>query len=154
MSASRYEHLRLETALRVDGRELAVDVLDLSPARSHPARHGLLGANDYVASLMVVCPGADAEQLARELDAVLAAAPAVTGAAGMLQDGVGVVGRILAPDRECRTRGRPQCVGERAPQTAGPRAADQVRLTCCCSLRSSAIGTIRAFRGARSTCCP
>jgi urease accessory protein len=92
-----YDHLRIETAISVDGYELAVDVLDLSPARRHPERTGLLGANDYVASMMVVCPGADTELLARELDAVLAAAPAVTAAAGMLRDGIGVVGRILAP---------------------------------------------------------
>jgi urease accessory protein len=118
-----YEHLRLETAVSVDGRTLAVDVLDLCPARRHPVRTGLLGGNDYVASLMVVCPGSDADRLARELDAVLAAARAVTGAAGVLTDGMGVVGRILAPTasdaraavRAVWERARMQLLGIAAP---------------------------------------
>jgi urease accessory protein len=92
-----YEHLRLETALAVDGREHAVDVLDLSPARRHPERGGVLGAHDYVATLTVLCPSADVERLARELDGVLAEVPGVSAAAGMLAGEVGVAGRILAP---------------------------------------------------------
>jgi urease accessory protein len=92
-----YDRLRLETAVSVDGRELAVDVLDLEPGRRHPERAGLLGANDYVASVIVVCPGADVERLARTLDATLAAAPGVCAAAGPLTREIGVVGRVLAP---------------------------------------------------------
>lgn len=92
-----YAHLRLETAVSVDGRELAVDVLDLSPGRRHPERTGLLGSNDYVATVTAVCPAADVERLARALDDALAAAPGVSAAAGMLPGGLGVVGRILAP---------------------------------------------------------
>lgn len=92
-----YDHLRLETALAVDGRERAVDVLDLSPGRRHPAHAGLLGTHDYVATLTVLCPAADVERLARELDDVLAGAPGVSAAAGVLAEGAGVVGRILAP---------------------------------------------------------
>ncbi len=92
-----YEHLRLETALSVDGRERAVDVLDLSPARRQPERGGLLGASDYVATLTVLCPSADVERLARELDGALAGVPGVSAAAGMLTGEIGVVGRILAP---------------------------------------------------------
>lgn len=92
-----YARLRLETAISIDGRERAVDVLDLCPARRHPGRTGLLGAHDYVASLVVACPGADSDALARELDAALATRPGIDGAAGSLPDGIGAAGRILAP---------------------------------------------------------
>lgn len=92
-----YDALRLETALVVDHRELAVDVLDLSPRRRAPDLPGMLGANDYVASVIVGCPGADVERLADELDARLARVPGVAAGAGLLPSGAGVVARVLAP---------------------------------------------------------
>jgi urease accessory protein len=92
-----YEQLRLETAVSIDGRELAVDVLDLCPGRRHPDRAGMLGANDYLASVLVVCPGGDAERLAGAIDAALAGTPGISGAAGLLPDAIGIVGRVLAP---------------------------------------------------------
>ncbi len=92
-----YDQLRLETALRVDGRELAVDVLDLGPARRSPEAAGLLGASDYVASVIAACPGADVERLAADLDARLARVPGATGGASVLPAETGVVARVLAP---------------------------------------------------------
>jgi urease accessory protein len=92
-----YDHLRLETAVRVDGRELAVDVLDLGPALRSPEASGLLGANDYVASVIVACPGADVERLAADLDGRLARVPGAVGGASVLPSDVGAVVRLLAP---------------------------------------------------------
>lgn len=92
-----YDHLRLETAVRVDGRERAVDVLDLSPVRRAPGSAGLLGACDYVASVIAACPGADVERLAADLDARLARVAGAVGGASILPSGVGVVARALAP---------------------------------------------------------
>lgn len=57
----------------------------------------MLGTSDYVATLTVICPSADVERLARELDGVLAGVPGVSAAAGMLAGGIGVGGRVLTP---------------------------------------------------------
>ncbi|MEO9175920.1 MAG: urease accessory protein UreD [Gaiellales bacterium] len=92
-----YESLRLETVLSVGGRELAVDVLDLGPARRSPERAGLLGASDYVASVVIACPGADVERLAADLDERLARVAGATGGVSVLPSDVGVVARVLAP---------------------------------------------------------
>ncbi len=90
-----YDHVRLTTEIRRGERELAVDVLDLEPRRRCPRRHGLLGAQDYVVSLIVAAPEHDAGELVGRLDALLAAAPDGVGAAGALPNDAGVGARAL-----------------------------------------------------------
>jgi urease accessory protein len=92
-----YERLRLETAIRSGGRDLAVDILDLAPHRQHLDAPGLLGDNEYTGSLIAACPGIGAARLTRALDARLAAVPGAVAAAGELPGGAGAVARVLAP---------------------------------------------------------
>jgi urease accessory protein len=100
----RYDHLRLRTEVRRGSRLLCVDSLVLEPGRVAPRRHGLLGANDYVASLLVVAPGEDGEALAACIDSALARVSEVRAAAGCLPGGVGAVARILGDSAPPTTR--------------------------------------------------
>jgi urease accessory protein len=91
-----YDRLLLRTEVRGGDRELFVDTLLLEPARRTPSCRGLLGRYDYVASLLAVAPGRDAEALAAHLDGDLARLPDVLAAAGTLPCGAGAFARILA----------------------------------------------------------
>lgn len=91
-----YDGVRLQTAVSRAGRELCVDTLSLEPGRRPPELPGLLGAHDYLGSLLAVAPEHGADALGAELDAMLAGAEDVRAAAGVLPDGAGVLVRILA----------------------------------------------------------
>lgn len=91
-----YELLELRTEARRAGRALCVDVIRLEPSRSDPLRAGVLGARDYLVTLLAVAPEHDAEALARRLDDALAAEPGVLGAAGVLPRAAGAFARALA----------------------------------------------------------
>ncbi len=58
--AFEYASLSLTTRVRVDGREVAVDSLVLSPGRCDPRGPGILGRHRYLGSLFVVAPDEDA----------------------------------------------------------------------------------------------
>jgi urease accessory protein len=92
-----YERIRLRLEARRDGRELCVDTMELVPARRPPAARGLLGAGDYLVSLVVLCPERDTERLAAVLDEQLAGRAGVVGAADELPGAAGAVVRVLAP---------------------------------------------------------
>ncbi|MEA2362392.1 MAG: urease accessory protein [Thermoleophilaceae bacterium] len=91
-----YDRLALRTKIRSGGDELCVDALELQPSRRAPDRPGLLGGHEYLATLLAVAPGRDAEALAAQLDALLASEREVHGAAAPLPNGAGAVARILA----------------------------------------------------------
>jgi urease accessory protein len=93
-----YDLLELRTSVGRGGRELCAEALLLEPARARVDRPGVLGASDYLVSLIAVAPEADAGALASSIDAALAADGAVRGAAGELPGGVGALARILAPN--------------------------------------------------------
>jgi urease accessory protein len=116
-----YEQLRLETVLRVEGRELAVDVLDLGPSRRSPEAAGMLGSSDYVASVIIGCPGHDVERLAAELDERLVHLAGSAGGVSVLPSDVGVVARVLAPSaRGARAAVRTVWEGARLALTGLP----------------------------------
>lgn len=92
----RYELVELRTEVHHGSRPLCVETLRLEPGRTAPTRPGLLGASDYVASLLVVAPDRDGERLAAQIDAVMAGVRDARGAAGSLEGGAGVAVRILA----------------------------------------------------------
>jgi urease accessory protein len=93
-----YARVRLRTDIVRDAEDLAVDTIELRPVRRRPDRHGLLGGHDYLVSVVAAAPEHDAERLAADLDALLAADAGTTGAAGVLPHDAGVAARILAPD--------------------------------------------------------
>ena len=93
-----YAELTLHTEARRGERELCVDRLVLEPARRDPRAPGVLGAGDFLLSLLAVAPEDDAAGLARALDAALAAEGRVTGAAAELPNGAGALARVIAPD--------------------------------------------------------
>ncbi len=90
-----YRRVELSLSAHRSGRELCADRLVLEPARARPDRPGVLGSSDYLVSLVVLAPEADAGRLVRALDAALATHG---GAAGELPGGAGAVGRALARD--------------------------------------------------------
>jgi urease accessory protein len=91
-----YDSLRFRTDISTTDGELCAETLLLEPARRPPQSPGLLGQYDYVASLLALAQGRDAEALAARLDRELAGVPEVLGAAGVLPNGAGVLARILA----------------------------------------------------------
>jgi urease accessory protein len=92
-----YDRLLLATDVRgPDGRELCVDTVLFEPSRRGPARRGLLGARPYVATVLAVAPRADAEALARAMDAAARSATDTVGAAGTLPTEAGAIARVLA----------------------------------------------------------
>lgn len=93
-----YAELALHTEARRGERELCVDRLLLEPGRRDPRTPGVLGAGDFLLTLLAVAPEHDAAGLARALDAALAAEGRVTGAAGELPNGAGALARVVAPD--------------------------------------------------------
>jgi urease accessory protein len=90
-----YRRLRLTSEVRREGRQLAVETLELVPGRRRPDRHGLLGGRDYLATMLVAAPEHDSDRLAARLDALVAAAPDALAAAGVLPNDAGVTVRIL-----------------------------------------------------------
>jgi len=101
----QYQLLDLRTEVRQQSRVLCVDTLRLEPRRMAPTRLGLLGASNYLASLLVIAPGNDGEELAASIDAALARFGEVRGAAGHLPEGIGAVARILADSAPSAARG-------------------------------------------------
>jgi urease accessory protein len=93
-----YEALVLHTEVRRDGRELCVDRLVLEPGRSDPRTPGVLGAAEYLVTLLAVAPERQASALAEALDEALASEGGVVGAAGELPNGAGAFARVLARD--------------------------------------------------------
>jgi urease accessory protein len=91
-----YELLELRVEVRHRSRPLCVETLRLEPRRRSPACRGLLGANDYVASLLVVAPGRDGEAIAAAIDRSLTDVAGARGAAGSLEHGAGAAVRIVA----------------------------------------------------------
>ncbi len=98
-----YKRLALRTEVRHGRRLVCVDTLMLEPGRMAPNRLGLLGASNYVASLLAVAPGGDGEALAARIDEALAQGEA-RGAAGPLAEGAGAVVRILADSAPAAAR--------------------------------------------------
>lgn len=93
-----YDLLELRTVVSRDGQELCAEALRLEPSRARVDRAGVLGASDYLVSLIAVAPESDAGALAASIDAALAEDGSVRGAAGELPGGVGALARILAPN--------------------------------------------------------
>lgn len=91
-----YRRVQLRTVVQVDGRAACVDTLDLCPSRAAPDAPGLLGGADYVGTLILAAPAADAERLAFVLDVALAAQTGVLAGAGSLPGECGVLVRVLA----------------------------------------------------------
>jgi urease accessory protein len=91
-----YDRIRLRLEARRDGRELCVDTMELVPSRRAPDARGMLGARDYLVSLVVLCPERDTTRLAAVLDAGLDGRADLLGAADELPKGSGAVVRILA----------------------------------------------------------
>ncbi|MEZ5100233.1 MAG: urease accessory protein UreD [Thermoleophilia bacterium] len=92
--AHAYARLLLRTAVvGPDGAELAVDALELRPARRSPGARGVLGGDRYLGTLLACGPGAG--ELGPALDAALAAAPG-RAAASSLPHGRGAIVRVLA----------------------------------------------------------
>jgi urease accessory protein len=97
--AFEYAFLSLSTRVRVEGREVAVDSLVLSPGRRDPRGAGILGGHSYLGSLFAVAPSGDAEALARAVSDALADTPGCVWATGTLPSGSGVLTRVLADSR-------------------------------------------------------
>lgn len=94
--AFRYTSLSLSTRISIDGEETAVDSLVLEPGELDPRRPGILGGHTYLASLFAVCPGGDAEGLARAVTDAVGRSPDCLVASAELPSGSGVLARILA----------------------------------------------------------
>jgi urease accessory protein len=90
-----YDFLELSTEVRRNGRELCAERLRLEPARARPDRAGVLGANDYLVTLLAFAPESDTSALAARIDGAVADH---RGAAGELPNGAGALARMLAPD--------------------------------------------------------
>ena len=93
-----YRQLSVHSEVRVDGRTVCVDRLELHPHTQAPTEPGMLLDRHYLVSVLVVAPERDASTLQAELDAAIAQEPGVVGAAGALPDGAGVLARVLATD--------------------------------------------------------
>ncbi len=93
-----YRRLSLHNEVRVDGRPVCIDRLELRPEMTTPGAPGMLIDRHYLVSVLVVAPGRDASALEAELDKAIAQEPGLVGAAGALPDGAGVLARVLAPD--------------------------------------------------------
>jgi urease accessory protein len=91
-----YDLVELRSEVSCGGRRLCADAFRLEPRRRTPAAPGILGDHDYLASLLVVAPGHDADALARELDDAVAGAAGARAAAGVLPAGAGALVRVLA----------------------------------------------------------
>jgi len=98
--AFAYEELDLRTCVRRDGLELCADVLRLAPATWPQGRWGVVGAHGWLATMLVVAPEHDVEHVAADVDAALAGADGVLGAAAVLPGGCGVGARILGDGGE------------------------------------------------------
>jgi urease accessory protein len=95
-----YRRLGLQTLVRVDGRSIHADELDLAPGRRSPMAAGIMGGYDYLVTVLGVAPGiTDHEQLGNELHQELCALGVGRVGAGALPSGLGVLVRALAPDR-------------------------------------------------------
>jgi urease accessory protein len=90
-----YKRLDLTFSAHRDGRELCAERLLFEPGRARPSRAGVLGDLDYLVSVLVIAPDADAGLLAGAIDAALAPHG---GAAGQLPSGAGALARALAAD--------------------------------------------------------
>lgn len=92
-----YDRVSLRTDVRIDGRLVCTDRLELRPGCRPSARARLLGDRGHLVTVVAVAPGRDAARLAFELGAAVEAQPAVSGGAGELPDAAGVIVRVLAP---------------------------------------------------------
>jgi urease accessory protein len=91
-----YDRLLRDTSVRSRGTEVCRETLLLEPGRGSLRRRGMFGSYTYLATLMAVAPGRDAEALAGHLQASLNDSTEVLAAAGSLPLGVGAFARILA----------------------------------------------------------
>jgi urease accessory protein len=90
-----YRELVLETEVRRDGEVLCIDALRLSPETTRPPAPGVLGARNYLCSMLVIAPDRDVGRLVDSLGAALDAENAGLGAAGALPNDAGVLVRAL-----------------------------------------------------------
>lgn len=90
-----YERISLRTHARRSGTELCVDALEFAPTQYSSAKPGALGARGYLATMLIIAPEYDDEELTQLLDAELATHESVLGAAGRLPNGAGSFVRIL-----------------------------------------------------------
>ena len=80
--------------MRVDGRPVYADRLDLEPGRRSPIAAGIMGRHDYLVTVLGVAPGVDDhERLGSELHEELCALGLGLPAAGALPSGVGLLVR-------------------------------------------------------------
>ncbi|MGN7154522.1 urease accessory protein UreD [Dietzia cercidiphylli] len=91
-----YRSLTARTDVRLDGLLTARDTVHLAPHESDPRGPGVLGGQDYLATMLVLAPGHDLGDLAGEVYGVLDATEGLTGAASALPDDVGLSVRLLA----------------------------------------------------------
>lgn len=91
-----YQRLLARTDIWHGGRLAACDTVLLAPPEDDPGAAGVLGGNDYVASMLVVAPGLDLATLAGEMHAALDTTPGLRGAASALPGEIGLSVRILA----------------------------------------------------------
>lgn len=90
-----YVELALATEVRFGGQLVCADALRLSPSTTPPSAAGVLGAHDYLASMLVIAPDRDAERLVHLLGTALEEADTGLGAAAALPNGAGAVVRVL-----------------------------------------------------------
>jgi urease accessory protein len=90
-----YTRLSLTTRIRVSEREAAVDAIVLEPHKRDPRVPGVLGEHTYLASLFVVAPDQDPDDLAHAIRAA-ADTPDCLLSTGTLPGGAGVLTRLLA----------------------------------------------------------
>lgn len=93
-----YRRLSLHNEVRIDGRAVCIDRLELRPEKNTPGAPGMLIDRHYLVSVLVVAPERDASALEAELDYAIAQESGLVGAAGALPDGAGVLARVLATD--------------------------------------------------------
>lgn len=91
-----YRSLTARSDVLLGGRLTARDTVRLAPLESDPRGPGVLGGHDYVATMLIVAPGHDLSELARDVHAALDATDGVSGAASALPDEVGLSVRLLA----------------------------------------------------------
>jgi urease accessory protein len=94
--AFEYTSLSLSTRVLRDGMERAFDSLELRPADLDPQAAGVMGGNQYLATLFVVSPGRSLADLVTRLAAPTANGEGTLAGCGLLPGDNGLILRMLS----------------------------------------------------------
>lgn len=94
--AFAYSRLEFRTEVKIDGIATCRDAFELTPQTMPLAGPGLFGEHRFVATMLVLCPGALPAGLDRRMDDAVRSLDAVYGAASLLPGKSGVIVRALA----------------------------------------------------------